>query len=356
MKNIFAKQRGRAAIATALVSLLLASTAAAADDAESRGLANVKQFTLDHNRRLIAQAELLEAALADYADVITAHGGDYAAAWAAEGKHLAQQVTAIRTLWLEASNHYETIEGIVAGIPETAKYDLILDAGNPGTETEDVAEYDLTLPDGTVLKRPGNLFHGITEPLFWGMNESGIKLPADLDGDGKVARGEMLFDANLGLGAARALTHWARALEADMNAWKPNREDAFTSVVVMTPTVGDYFGEWKESQFISGDIGAFVAQSRLTDVQGIMNGCRRMYSEALSPVVAESDADLDSRIKAGFEELLALVDDTRSREASGTKFGVEEADALGNEAQDIADRIVAMVLQAAAKAGVQIRG
>lgn len=344
-------------VATALGALLVMPVAGvAADGAESRGLANVKQFTLDHNRRLVAQAELLEAGLADYHGLIAAHGGDYAAAWVADGARLARQVGAIRALWLEASNHYETIEGIVAGIPETAKYDLILDAGNPGTDSEDVAEYDLSLPDGTVLKRPGNLFHGITEPLFWGMEEAGVKLPADLDGDGAVTRGEMLFDANLGLGAARALTFWAKALEADMAAWKPNREDAFTSVVVMTPTVGDYFGEWKESQFISGEIGAFVAQSRLADVQGIMSGCRRMYTEALSPVVAASDADLDSRIKAGFEELLALVEDTHAREAAGTTFGAEEADALGNEAQDIADRIVALVLQAAAKAEVQIRG
>ena len=347
----------RSVLAVVLSSVLLTPCAVlAADDAESRGLANVKQFTLDHNRLLVAQAELLEEALADYADVIASHGGDYAAAWAADGAVLAKQVASIRTLWLEASTQYETIEGIVAGIPSTAKYDLILDAGNPGTEAEDVAEYDLTLPDGTVLQRPGNLFHGITEPLFWGMNEAGMKLPADLDGDGKVVRGEMLFDANLGLGAAQALAYWAKALEADMDAWTPNREDAFTSVVVMTPTVGDYFGEWKESQFITGEIGAFIARSRLADVQGIMGGCRKMYSEAISPVVAVDDGDLDTRIRAGFEELLTLVDDTHAREAAGTKFGVEEADALGNEAQEIADRIVAMILQAAAKAGVQIRG
>jgi hypothetical protein len=344
-------------LALMLSSALVAPCAvSAAEDAESRGLANVKQFTLDHNRRLVAQTELLDAALAEYAGVIASHGGDYAAAWATEGARLAKQVAAIRTLWLEASNQYETIEGIVAGIPSTAKYDLILDAGNPGSEAEDVAEYDLKLPDGTVLQRPGNLFHGITEPLFWGMSEAGVKLPADLDGDGKVIRGEMLFDANLGQGAGQALVHWAKALETDMAAWAPNREDAFTSVAVMTPTVGDYFGEWKESQFITGEIGAFVAQSRLTDVQGIMNGCRKMYSEAISPVVAGGDGDLDARIKAGFEELLTLVNDTHAREASGTKFGVEEADALGNEAQDIADRIVAMILQAAAKSGVKING
>lgn len=344
-------------VAAAFVYVLLApGLVRAENDAELRGLENVKQFTLEHSRALSAQAGLLEQALSTYAGTIEAHKGDYAAAWAASGPELSRQVANVRDLWLEASNRYETIEGIVAGIPEMAKYDLILDAGNPGTESEDVAEYDLTLPDGTVLPRPGNLFHGITEPLFWGMSESGIRLPADLDGDGKIVRGEMLFDANLGLGAARALAFWATALEADMTSWKPNRADAFTSVAVMTPTVGDYFGEWKESQFISGEIGAFVARSRLVDVIGIMSGCRKMYAEAISPVVAASDGDLDSRITASFEELLGLVEDTYAREQAGAEFGVEEADALGNEAQDIADRIVAMVLQAAAKNGVEIRG
>ncbi|WP_374649810.1 imelysin family protein [Dongia sp.] len=344
-------------IATVLMSSFVVSgEAGAADDAEVRGLTTVKQFTLDHNARLVAQAALLEAAVADYAAVIAAHKGDYAAAWAADGPKLAKQVEAIRSLWLEASNQYETIEGIVAGIPETAKYDLILDAGNPGTESEDVAQYDISLPDGTLLERPGNLFHGITEPLFWGMDASHVKLPADLNGDGKITRGEMLFDANLALGAVQALTHWSKALETDMASWKPNRDDAFTSVVTMTPTIGDYFGEWKESQFITGEIGAFVAQSRLVDVQGIMGGCKKMYFSAISPVVAESDADLDRRIKAAFEELLALVEDTYAREKAGARFGVEEADALGNEAQDIADRIVAMVLQAAAQKNVNIRG
>ncbi|MHC8495044.1 imelysin family protein [Thalassospira sp. SM2505] len=344
-------------LTAALASCLaISGNAFATDDAEIRGLENVKQFTLDHNERLISQAGLLENAVSAYADIIASHDGNYAAAWQAKGPVLAGQIQNIRTLWLEASNQYETIEGIVAGIPETAKYDLILDAGNPGTENEDIAQYDLTLPDGTVLSRPGNLFHGITEPLFWGMEESHIKLVADLNDDGKQAPGEMLFDANLGLGAAQALTHWAKKLHSDMSVWKPNRDDAFTSVVTMTPTVGDYFGEWKESQFITGEVGAFVAQSRLADVQGIMGGCKKMYFNAISPVVSADNPDLDSRIKSGFEELLSLVEDTYAREKSGEKFGIEEADALGNEAQDIADRIVAMILQAAAQNKVNIRG
>ncbi|MFG6081916.1 imelysin family protein [Paracoccus litorisediminis] len=323
---------------------------------ESEGLAQVKAFTLEHNAALVANAQKMQGSAEAYAALIAAHGGDYKAAWEAEGPKLAEAVTAMRDQWLAASNEYETIEGIVAGIPSTAKYDLILDAGNPGTEEEDVAEYDLTLPDGTVLKRPGSLFHSITEPLLWGTDKEHVKLDADLNGDGQIGPGELLFDANLALGAAQGMVEWSKALETDMAAWEPNRDDAFTAVVTMTPTVGDYFGEWKESQFLGGEGEAFIARSRLIDVLGIMGGCQRMYNQAISPVVSTDDAALDGSITKGFDELIALVTETRDREAKGDKFTAEEADALGSEAQDIAERIVAQVLQAAAKHGVEIKG
>jgi hypothetical protein len=334
---------------------LSGSALAEQGDAEQKGLTIVKQFTIDHNERLISQSQLLNDATARYYAIIEANGFDYAKAWQAEGKQLAVLVGQIRDLWLEASNQYETIEGIVAGLPSTAKYDLIIDAGNPGTESEDVAPYDLTLPDGTVMKRPGNLFHGITEPTFWGMNKDAVKFSADFNGDGKTDRSEILPDANLSYGATQALLHWSQEMLKDVKAWKPNRDDAFTAVVTMTPTVGDYFGEWKESQFITAEIGAFVAQSRLVDVKGIMGGCKKMYFTAISPVVADTDAALDTKIRTSYNELLALVEDTYAREKSGASFKPEEADALGNEAQDIADRIVAMISQAAKKLDVQLK-
>lgn len=339
-----------------LTATLLLSGAAALANTEVEGLAQVKAFTLEHNAALIVEAGKMAAAATAYHSIIQQAGGDYAAAWVAKGPELKAAIEAMRAQWLAASNQYETIEGIVAGIPATAKYDLILDAGNPGTEPEDVAEYDLTLPDGTVLVRPGSLFHTITEPLFWGIEPAHARLAIDLDGDGRTGSGEALFDAELAQGAADAMVHWAMALEADMAAWEPNRDDAFTAVVTMTPTVGDYFGEWKESQFLGGQGTAFVAQSRLIDVLGIMSGCQRMYVSAIAPVVAPEDAALDGSITKGFDDLIALVTETRDREAAGTKFTPEEADAIGGEAQDIAERIVAQVLQAAAKHGVNIQG
>jgi hypothetical protein len=347
-------------VACAIVgaTMLAAAPAMSASDsevAEQKGLAVVKQFTIDHNERLLAQAELLNIESQSYYDAIKAHGFDYAKAWEQDGKAIAATVKRMRVLWLEASNQYETIEGIVAGLPSTAKYDLIIDAGNPGEDSEDVAPYDLELPDGTVLKRPGNLFHGLMEPALWGMDESRVKLPADLDGDGKMARSEVLFDANFILGASQALAYWSSQMLADVVAWTPNRDDAFTSVVTMTPTVGDYFGEWKESQFISGEIGAFVAQSRLVDVQGIMSGCKKMYFDGISPIVSEADPETDARIRAGYEELLALVEETYAREKAGHTFQPEEADSLGKDAQEIADRVVAQITQVASRLGVELK-
>ena len=343
-------------IPLSVTAALLLSGAAAQANTEAEGLAQVKAFTLEHNAALIAEAAKMAEAAATYRAIVQKAGGDYAAAWGANAAEITAAIEAMRAQWLAASNQYETIEGIVAGIPSTAKYDLILDAGNPGTEAEDVAEYDLTLPDGTVLQRPGSLFHTITEPLFWGTDAAHVKLAVDLNGDGLTGAGEALFDADLAQGAAAAMVQWATALEADMAAWEPNRDDAFTAVVTMTPTVGDYFGEWKESQFLGGEGAAFVAQSRLIDVLGIMGGCQRMYVAAIAPVVAPEDAALDGAITKGFEDLIALVDETREREAAGAIFSPEEADAIGGEAQDLAERIVAQVLQAAAKHGVEIKG
>ncbi len=323
---------------------------------EQEGLASVKAFTLDHAGQLAAEVQAMQAAVADYAAVIAASGGDYAAAWAAEPERLKTAISTMRAHWLAAHNQYETIEGIVAGLPATAKYDLILDAGNPGTEAEDVAEYDLTLPDGTVLPRPGNLFHTITEPLFWATEPAAVKLAVDLDGDGATATGEALFDAALAEGAAGAMAEWTAALAGDIAAWQPNRDDAFTAVVAMTPTIGDYIGEWKDAHFLGSVDGAFVAQSRLIDAEGIMAGCQRMYGQAVAPVVATGDAALDAAITKDFSDLLALIQDTRDREAKGDSFTPEEVDAIGGDAQDIADRIVAQVLQAAARNGVEIKG
>ena len=41
-------------------------------------------------------------------------------------------------------------------------------------------------------------------------------------------------------------------LASAAKAWKPTPSDAFTAVVVMVPTMNEYFGQWKVSRFVLG--------------------------------------------------------------------------------------------------------
>jgi hypothetical protein len=86
----------------------------------------------------------------------------YAALWK-QPAPVIEVIQQAQTQWIEVSPRYEQIEGIVGGVPRLAEYDLILDAGSSASAGgEGVVPFDLTLPDGRVLPKPGNLF-GVTE-------------------------------------------------------------------------------------------------------------------------------------------------------------------------------------------------
>jgi hypothetical protein len=342
----------RVAMAAVVTAMPLLSTSAMAS---SDGVAAVKGFLVDYGDRMLADTQAMETAAQRYYDILKAENFDYAKAALAHGPELQALVEEMRQSWLKAHDNYENVEGIVAGIPSLADYDLILDAGAPGTEEEDVAPFDMTLPDGTVMEKPGNLFHVHLETALWGTNPDNVGLATDLNGDGKVSVNEILPEANILLGAADAHEMWTGKMLADVKAWEANRDDVFTAIVTMVPTVGDYFGEWKESKYVTGDIGMFVAQSRLNDVMGIMRSTKVMYFEGISDDVAAADPTLDAQIHDAFLELLDFVNEVYLDEKAGTVFAPEEVDRLGSEAQDIADRIVAMVVQAAAKLDVKLK-
>ena len=60
------------------------------------------------------------------------------------------------------------MEGIVAGVPSLAEYDVIIDAGTSAAEDpESAVPFDLELADGRTLKQPGNLY-GVMEGGLWG--------------------------------------------------------------------------------------------------------------------------------------------------------------------------------------------
>lgn len=341
-------------VSVTLAALLLGGTMVPAS-ASPEGVAAVKDFLVEYGDRMLVDSQTMQSAAKSYYDLLEEAGFDYAHAASDHGPELAALIETMKAAWLTSHDNYENVEGIVAGIPTLADYDLILDAGNDGSESEDVAPFDMTLPDGTVMKRPGNIFHMHLETTLWGSNPKNVGLEVDLDGDGNIELGEALPEANILLGAANAHTEWTGKMLTDVKAWEANSDDTFTAMVTMVPTVGDYFGEWKESKYITGAIGMFIAQSRLNDVMGIMRSTKVMYFKGVSDEVAEIDSELDTQIRSGFLELLDFVNEVYLDEKAGYKFQAEEVDALGSEAQDIADRIVAMIAQAAKKLDIELQ-
>ncbi len=114
-----------------------------------------------------------------------------------------------------------------------------------------------------------------TEPKF---AAKGVE--PDLDGDGKVTFPEALPDAQFLLAATTEFAKYAKELDEAAKAWEPKPEDAFTAVVVMTPTMSEYFDAWKNSRFIAGNKAeekGFVATSRLSDIRDILGGIVLIY-------------------------------------------------------------------------------
>jgi hypothetical protein len=335
-----------------------ASTAATTSAPRQQQFADVKTYLLQHTGPLVQQT----AALADQAGLYYALARgerfDYDALLRAHRDEVADLVTTMQATWRRANPLYEQAEGVVAGVPELADYDVILDAGaSAADDPENAVPFDLKRPDGRVEKRPGNFFF-LTETSLWGTERrftaTGVK--PDLDGDGKVSYGEALPDANHLVAAARDFARNARELDASARRWTPNASDVFTALVVMTPTMSEYFGAWKNSRFVAGSKAAeasFVGTSRLSDITDILSGLERVYAGVQPMVARTSEAQADQTGRS-LSQLRAFAAGLRDREADGERFTPEQADALGSEAQERAEAIAGQVSQAAAKLNVEV--
>ena len=139
------------------------------------------------------------------------------------------------------------MEGVVAGVPSLADYDVIIDAGADGSDPESAVPFTSRPKAGKKFKQPGNFFALVetsvfgTEPKF---QAKGVE--ADLDGDGKVTFPEALPDADFLLAATTEFVKYAKELDEAAKKWEPTLEDAFTAVVVMTPTMSEYFERLEE--------------------------------------------------------------------------------------------------------------
>lgn len=335
-----------------------APTGEAATEETAVDLGGIKEYLLGQATALKEQSVTLKSYADAYYALAEAAGFDYAALWEAEAAAITPELEAARAAWMAASPLYEQMEGIVAGTPSLASYDVILDAGASGADDpENAVPFDLTLPDGRVLEKPGNLF-GITESTLWGTypEYTVADVEADWNGDGTIEFGETLPDANVLKAGADTLDSYAGELLASAETWEPTVSDAFTALVIMVPTMNEYFGSWRDSRFVIGEASTqrdFVAISRLSDIQDILGGLEIVYAQVL-PVVESVDADQAAQIGTDLSGLRAFVADVYAQEQGGKQFTPEEADLLGAEAQDRATSITGRISQIAAQLGIEI--
>jgi hypothetical protein len=356
-----------AALACALALALVAcgddddssneSAESSAPAAAAADLAAIKDYLLEHTERLVADTGAVRENAEAYHDLAASTDFDYEALLADNREELQKLVKQAQDAFAQANPSYEEMEGVVAGVPSLAEYDVILDAGADASDPENAVPFDLETPEGRTFKQPGNFNYLIettafgTEPKF---QAKGVE--ADLNGNGKVEFGESVPDADFYVAAAREYERYAKELDASAREWEPTPGDALTALVVMTPTMSEYFAAWKNSRSIAGDQAtetAFVAASRLQDIADILGGLVLVY-ENVEPLVAKADKQQATQTEQSLEELHAFASDLEQKEAGGRKYTAEEADTLGSQAQERAEAIAGQITQAAAKLNIEI--
>jgi len=327
--------------------LVLGSALLSSVQAEEANAESVKKY-------LVSRLEKMNDASADfvknseaYSALIKANGGTPEAAYAAEPKKLDSLVAKMQENYKAMDSYgYETVEGIVAGVNSLADYDIYLDAGVPASEGPDgVAPVVLDLGNGQKIDKQGSLFTHIIEPALWGGNKRWV-VPVD-GGKKTLPKPEVLT------AAATDVNKKLGELLRDAKAWNASVPDCFGAMVVMTPTLSDYFEDWKESRYSADKSGKFQAVSRVSDMRGIMSSCKVMY-DAVKASVAEKDKALAKATSAGFNDILNFLDLIEKREKQGEIKGAE-IDELATQAKDKTDKLVPQIEQSAAVTGVKVQ-
>ena len=356
----------RSAFGATLLSLLALSACGSEDESKTNttaaksgepSLQAIKTYLTDHTEALAADADSLNKGAEEYYKLAESKNFDYEKLMKEDRDKVQSFVKKAQADFRKANPDYEEMEGVVAGTPSLADYDVIIDAGSDGSDPENAVPFSIKTPRGKTYKQPGNL-NFLVETTVFGTEDKfqaeGVK--ADLNGDGKVEFGEAVPNADFYLGTTRTFKRYADELNAAAKKFKPNNSDAFTSLVVMTPTMSEYFEAWKNSRFIAGSNAketAFVASSRLNDIEDILSGLVLTY-ENIRPTIDKADNAQAEQTQNELVRLRDFVAKLRKQEADGKKFTAEEADTLGTQAQEQAEEIAGQVTQAAARLNVKV--
>jgi hypothetical protein len=321
-------------------------------------LSAVKDYLTAHTTELAAATETMQELGNRYYELAESEDFDYQKLMDEHGDEVAKLMKESKAVFDEANPAYEEMEGIVAGVPRLAQYDVDIDAGSDSSDPENAVSFSLELPNGKTLKQPGNAFF-VTETALYGTDPKFLAkdVKQDVDGDGKEEFGEGVPDAGIYKAMVDKFAELASDLDADAQEFDPTTSDAFTAITVMTPTMSEYFEAWKNTRFVAGAEAtdpAFVARSRLHDIADILEGLVLTYDQVEPLIAQESKAQAEQTGKA-LNDLLAFVEDLRDREDAGEQFTAEQADTLGSEAQSQAEAIAGQVTQAAKRLNVELQ-
>jgi len=306
---------------------------------------------------LVTSVETLNTDAQAYHDLAQSTDFDYAALLKDKRAEVKAAVEKLQADHIAANPAYEEMEGVVAGVPSLADFDVIIDAGSDKSDPENAVPFSLETPAGKTYEQPGNFNYLIetaafgTEPAF---AAKGVE--PDLDGDGEVGFGEAMPDADFYVTAVRDFERVTKELDAAAREWSPTAQDAFTALVVMTPTMSEYFDAWKGSRFVAGDAArekAFVAASRLQDIADILGGLQTVYA-GVRPRIAAIDKAQAAQTAKDLAGLTAFAERLRDEERDGRRFTADEAETLGAEAQARAQRIAGQLSQAAGRLDIQL--
>src|SRR3954471_398626 len=202
----------RVLITAAVAALALAACGGGSDDkadgtpvpaaAKQADLGAIKAYLLEHTERLKQSTAQLQTDAEAYYALAESAGFDYGKLLESKRPEVAAAVKAIQDGHIKANPDYEEMEGVVAGVPELADYDVIIDAGADKSDPENAVPFSLETPNGRKFEQPGNFFALVetsafgTEPKFVA---KGVE--PDLNGDGKVTFPEALPDADFLLAA-----------------------------------------------------------------------------------------------------------------------------------------------------------
>ena len=351
----------RIARLAALALLVLAVPAATAGASEEAGFPGLQKRLTGQSKELVGFTVQFKATAEQYNKLAAATQYDYAELWRTQPAAVKPLLAKMKRLWIAHNSDYERMEGIVAGTPSLVQYDVDIDAGASFKEDpKGAVSFSLKAPDGKTYKKPGALYN-ITEAALWGEDPAltARNVKPDLDGDGNTGEfGEVLPDAAFLVAATREFDRQSRKLLASATAYKPNTADALNALVVMVPTMGEYFGDWKASRFVVGakaKTTSFNVASRLNDIHDILGSLQVVYTD-VRPQIASVDADQAAQTRKELDGLAAFIERIFKRERGGHRFTPQDADLLGKQAQDRAVKVSGQVSQAAAKLGIKVEG